>query len=357
MPSPALRRQSTAARRRSRRVWAGLAALPAALLLGHAVALAASLGWWGKTNLKRRYKLGQRMVYTTQLHSKSTIQSEPVELKTYLPGAPAAVTLRDTNTMTVRSVAADGSAKVESHFDRFEFLTDLAAEKRSEVRISALQLQQDLMRQLSGQTLTLLYAANGQLRQMEGVDNLLLKMDPAARRPLKEALRVLLQQLGGNSLYPGHPVRVGESWQQLLTESSTAGLPWQMTGVNQLRYSGRTRFEGVKAAIIDFHFSSTVLPAAGHQPLTGFFARLESRGMTLDVRLHAEGHGRALLALDDGRVLSNHSTFHQTMTATLKGEPGVPLPPGGAATLTIDSENSLRVDAADPASGRHMAQK
>lgn len=320
----------------------------AAALFGHAGGASAnSLGWWGKTNLKRRYKPGQRMVYTTRLDSKSTIHSAPGELISYLPGAPAAVTLRETNTMTVRSVAADGSAQVENHFDRFEFVPDLAGEKRSEVRLSALQLQQDLMRQISGQTVTLLYAADGQLRQMEGVDALLLGVDPAARLPLKEALRVLLQQLGGNALYPRHPVRVGESWQHPLTESSTGGLPWQMTGVNQLRYRGRTRLAGVKAAIIDFHFSSTVLPASANPLVTGFFARLEARGMTLDVRLHAEGQGRALLAIDDGRVLSNHSTFHQTMTATLKGEPGVPLPPGESATLTIDSENSLRVDAAD----------
>ena len=42
------------------------------------------------------------------------------------------------------------------------------------------------------------------------------------------------------------------------------------------------------------------------------------------MRIEGQGKGRVLLALDDGRVLQNHATIHQTLSARLENSASIP---------------------------------
>jgi hypothetical protein len=51
-----------------------------------------------------------------------------------------------------------------------------------------------------------------------------------------------------------------------------------------------------------------------------------------------------LLALDDGRVLENHATIHQTLTARLKSSAPLPFTKSKALKLEVQSETEMDVD-------------
>jgi hypothetical protein len=60
------------------------------------------------------------------------------------------------------------------------------------------------------------------------------------------------------------------------------------------------------------------------------------------MRIDGQGKGRLLLALDDGRVLQNHASIHQSLTARLKSSP--PLPFTNSKTLKLEVQSDTEMD-------------
>jgi hypothetical protein len=80
----------------------------------------------------------------------------------------------------------------------------------------------------------------------------------------------------------------------------------------------------------------------------GALPQLEAAGMHLEVQIRGQGQGRVLVALDDGRVLQNHSTLHQTLSAHMKGTEGSLSPAGPPAKLEIRSDTEMVVEGNRP---------
>jgi hypothetical protein len=119
-------------------------------------------------------------------------------------------------------------------------------------------------------------------------------------------------------------------------------------GKSTLRYSGKTRYQGVKAAIVDYHFENTLTPATAALGKGGALPQLESMGMRLTIQINGKGQGRILVALDDGRVLQNHSTMHQTLSAVMKGSEGFVAPADQLPRLEIQTDTEMEVDGSKP---------
>ena len=66
------------------------------------------------------------------------------------------------------------------------------------------------------------------------------------------------------------------------------------------------------------------------------------------MQISGKGQGRILLALNDGRVLQNHSTLHQTLSALMKGKEGFLAPTELAPRLEIQSDTEMEVDGNKP---------
>jgi hypothetical protein len=195
-----------------------------------------------------------------------------------------------------------------------------------------------------GQTLTVHYDHDGRLVDFEGADNLFKDIDAQVREPLIQMLRLFLEQMGGQSLYPDHPVKEGDEWSQDLSAQPLKNYPFQVKGESTLRYSGKTRYQGVKAAIVDYHIENALTPAPEGMRKAGGLPQLEAMGMHLDMQITGKGQGRILVALDDGRVLQNHSTLHQTLTAVMKGKGGLVAPAGQLPRLEIQSDTEMNVE-------------
>jgi hypothetical protein len=301
-------------------------------------------GWGGKVNLARKYRAGQRMVYQANMRTHSTVRSDPPQLKAFLPPLPTEFSARQRTTVTVRAVHPDGVAEVESRFDVFEFQSNLPELLPEDIRESAREAQEGFSKRVSGQALTARYGRDGTLLDFQGAEGMLEELDAPLRETARQIFRLLLEQLGGNALYPGRRVKPGEEWTRKLNAQPSEAYPYSVEGESLLRYAGKTRYRGVKAAIIDFRFTNLLRPAARNPSQSGALAELEAQGMELDIRIDGRGQGRVLVALDDGRVLQNHSTLLETLRARLEGAPGVPQPSGGPATLQVDSETRLEVD-------------
>src|SRR3989475_6006699 len=223
----------------------------AQVLLALACWLSPALADAAQVTLARRYGPGQTMVYQTETHTQATIRTEPSGLKAFLPPLPTDLTTKQQNTVTVRTVRADGSADLENRFDRFDLQSDLPERSPRELRDSAVHAQHNFSRESSGQTLVAHYDRQGGLLGFEGADAILQSTDALLREPLREALRLLLEQMGGNSLSPGHPVKLDEEWTSKFTSQPTEAEPWLVEGESTWRYSGKTRDGQVDAAIID----------------------------------------------------------------------------------------------------------
>ena len=163
-------------------------------------------------------------------------------------------------------------------------------------------------------------------------------IDAPVREPLLQMLRLFLEQMGGQSLYPDHRVKVGEEWSQNLDAHPLKNYPFQVQGKSTLHYSGKTRYQGVKAAIVDYHFENTLTPASESLRKGGALPQLEAMGMHLDMQISGKGQGRILVALDDGRVLQNHSTLHQTLSAVDERQRGI----RGARGTASPARNPVR---------------
>jgi hypothetical protein len=292
------------------------------------------LAWGGQVRLARRYRGGRKMVYATKMHTKAVIHSEPPELKDFLPPLPTDFTMQQQNTVTVKGVHSDGSADIENHFDKFEFQSDLAERVAGDIRDPAVKAQQEISEHVAGQDIVAHYDRSGRLLKFEGGEGLFEQLDLAYREPLRQALRFFLEQVGGETLYPEHPVKPGQTWKRKLDSPASTAYPYNVEGENTLRYVGKTKVGGVKAAVVECSFVNVVRPAPGVLGKAEPLAQLQSHGLGVDMRIDGQGQSRVLLALDDGRVLQNHATIHQTLSARL----------GNSAPLTFTKSQPLKLE-------------
>ncbi len=304
-------------------------------------------GAGGKVMLARKYRPGQSIVYVSKVSTNSKINSDPPELKSFFPPMPTNMRMTQQSTVTVSNVHPDGAADVQHRFDKFEIKTDLEGFPDN-VRDSINQAQQEVGQRMQGQTLTAHYDRDGRLVDFDGADSFFRDIDAPVREPLLQMLRLFLEQMGGQSLYPDHRVKVGEEWSQNLDAQPVKNYPFQVGGKSTLHYSGKTRYQGVRAAIVDYHFENTLTPAVAGLRQGGALPQLEAMGMRLDMQITGKGQGRILMALDDGRVLQNHSTLHQTLSAIMKGNQGFVVPAEQLPRLEIQSDTELEVDGSKP---------
>jgi len=304
-------------------------------------------GAGGGVTLARKYRPGQSIVYQTKVSTNSKINSNPPELKNFFPPIPTALRLSQQTTVKVSNVHADGAADVQHHFDKFEIQTDLGAMPES-IRDSVAQAQQEVSQRMVGQTLTAHYDHEGKLVDFDGADDFFRDIDAPVREPLVQMLRLFLEQMGGQSLYPDHRIKVGEEWSQNLDAPPLKDYPFKVEGKSTLHYSGKTRYQGARAAIVDYHFENTLTPAMASLRTRGALPQLEAMGMRLDLQITGKGQGRILVAIDDGRVLQNHSTLHQTLSATMKGKEGIVAPAEGLPRLEIQSDTEMEVEGSKP---------
>jgi hypothetical protein len=307
----------------------------------------AAQGAGGKVLLARKYRLGQSIVYVTTVRTNSKVNSNPPDLKNFFPPMPTDLRLSQQSTVTVSKVAPDGAADVQHRFDKFEIRIDLGALPEN-VRDSITQAQQEVSERMVGQTLTAHYDHDGRLVDFEGADKLFQDIDAPVREPLLQMLRMVLEQMGGQSLYPNHAVKVGEEWPQKLDAEPLKNYPFQVQGKSTLHYSGKVRYQGIKAAIVDYHFENVLTPAPEGLRKGGALPQLEAMGMRLDMHISGKGQGRILVALDDGRVLQNHSTLHQTLSALMKAKEGFVGPAEKPPQFEIQSDTEMEVEGSKP---------
>jgi hypothetical protein len=246
------------------------------------------------------------------------------------------------NTVTVKAVHSDGSADIENHFDKFEFQSDLADRVPANLRDPAVSAQQEISEHVAGQAIVAHFDRDGRLLGVEGGEGLYGQLDPAYREPLRQTLRFFLQQVGGDRLYPEHPVKPGETWKSKFDSPASVAYPYNVEGENTLRYVGKTKVGGVKAAVVEFSFVDVLRPAPEALGKADPLTRLESHGLGVDMRIDGQGKGRVLLALDDGRVLQNHATIHQTLSARLKS--AAPPPFMNSQTLKLEVQSDTEMD-------------
>jgi len=320
------------------RVFAAVSVLACGAIPAHA--------WGGKTGLVRKYRLGQEVVYQTSIQTHVTVQSNPEGLKALLPPFPTELKTRQQNTVTIRAVQADGSGEVENRFDLFEVQSNLADVLPEEMKASARMAQEEFSKRVSGQVLSARYDRQGKLLRFEGDESLLGELDPPLRQMAREILRMFLEQMGGHAIYPDHRVKRGEEWNVKLNGARKDDYPYTLKGQSTFRFVGKTRHKGVKAAIIDFRFTNLLRPTPESLRQVGPTAMLAAQGMALNIHIEGQGQGRALVALDDGRILQNHTTLQQVLKARVEGTTEVRLPVSGPLTLDVHSETRLEVDAA-----------
>lgn len=300
-----------------------------------------------KVRLVRKYRPGQSMVYVTKVNTNSKLNSNPPMLKKFFPPMPTNLRLNQQTKVTVSSVHADGSADVQQHFDKFEILSE-SEDLPESVRSSMTQAQQEVSQNLVGQTVTVHYDSAGRLIDFDGADDVFNDLDRPVREPLVQLLRLSLEQTGGDSLYPDHPVKKGEIWTRNLGAEPLKKYPFQVAGTSTMHYSGKVRYKGVKAAIVDYQFENTLTPATEGLRKNGALPQLEAMGVNLTIQIKGKGQGRILVALDDGRVLQNHSTLHQTLSADMKGGEGVMSVLSQTPHLEIQSDTEMDVDGSKP---------
>jgi len=318
-------------------------ALATLVALGLSVPLPA-FGWGRKVSLARKYRPGQKMVYQTNLRTRAEVHSDPPGLKDFLPPVPTEFSLRQQNTLTIEAVRPDGTADIQNRFDQLEVHSDLPERLPEHLRDSARQAQEDFSRRMAGQVVIVHYDREGRLLGFEGAEEVFQQLDASLREPLRQVLRLFLEQMGGHTLYPDHQVKPGEEWKRKLAAPPTDDHPFSMEGESTLHYAGKTRYRGVKAARVDFRFQNVLTPSLEGLRRLGPLVQLEARGLGLEIRIDGQGQGRVLLALDDGRVLQNHATLHQTLHARLKNSGDLPLPASQPIKLEIQSETELEVE-------------
>lgn len=298
----------------------------------------------GKVDLARKYHPGEKTVYQTRMQTRVVVRSNPSGLEAFLPPMPSRFATLQENTVTVRAVHADGAADVENRFDRFEIQSDLPDRFPDEVKNSAAEAQAEFARRMTGRTLAVHYDPQGRLLAFEGAEDILEQLDSPLREPMQEVLRLFLEQMSGNALSPGHRVGRGEQWSRKLSAPPSDARPFDLEGESIIQFSGKTRHGREKAAEMDYHFTQVLTPQLERLRRAGPLALLEAQGMQMDLRVDGRGQGRVLLSLKNGRVLRNHSTIHEVLTARLLAPGGTLSTSPDPITLEIESETQLEVD-------------
>jgi hypothetical protein len=252
--------------------------------------------------------------------------------------------MQQQNTVTVKAVHSDGSADIANHFDKFEFQSDLAERVTENFREPAVRAQQEISDRVAGQEIVAHFDRHGRLLGFEGGEGLFEQLDLAYREPLRQTLRFFLQQVGGETLYPEQPVKPGETWKRKIDSPASAAYPYNVEGENTLRYVGKTEVGGVKAAVVEFSFVDVLRPAPEALGKAEPLAQLASHGLGVDMRIDGRGQGRVLLALDDGRVLQNHATIHQTLSARLENSAPLPFTKSQPLKLEVQSDSEMDVE-------------
>ena len=304
-------------------------------------------GTGGKVQLTRKYRAGLSMVYISKVETNSKMDSNPPTLKSFFPPMPTSLHMKQQSTETVLKVQADGAADVQHRFDKFDVQADLGALPEN-LRDSITQAQQEMTQQMVGKTLTAHYDHDGKLVDFEGADGLFKDIEAPLREPSIQMVRMFLEQMGGQSLYPDHRLEVGEEWSQNLDAQPAKNYPYHVQGKSTMHYSGKTRYQGVKVAIVDYHFENTLTPALEGLNSGGALPQLEAMGMHLNIQISGKGQGRILVALDDGRVVQNHSTVHQTLSALMKGKEGFDAPADQLPRFEIQSDTEMDVEGSKP---------
>ena len=325
--------------------------LPAARVVAGWVLLTLGLpgflpAWGGGVKLTRKYRSGQVMVYSSKMHTTAVVHSDPPELQDFLPPLPTDFTVLEQNTVTIKAVHSDGSADLESHFDHFELQSNISPRAPESLRDSALRAQEEITRRMAGQKLMVHFDRNGRLLGFEGGEGLFEQLDLAYREPLRQAFRFFLEQQAGDALYPEQAVKPGKTWTRPLNVSASAAYPYNVEGENTLRYAGKTKVGGVKAAIIEFSFVNTLRPDPKALGKADPLAMLQSHGLGVDMHIEGQGKGRVLMALDDGRVLQSHATIHQTLRAKLQNPPPILFTKSHNMELEVQSDSQMDMDGA-----------
>jgi len=267
-------------------------------------------------------------------------------LKNFLPPIPAKLSMNQQSTVTVEKVHPDGAADIQHRFDKFEVSADVAALPEN-MRESVTQAQQEVARQMVGQTFTVHYDHDGRLVDFEGADNLFKDIDAPVREPLLQMLRLVMEQMGGQSLYPDHRIKVGEEWSQKLDAAPLKNYPFQVQGKSTMRYSGKTRYQGVKAAIVDYQFENTLAPSLDNLRKEGSLPSSKPWGCTLTCR--SAGRGKAHPGGPRRRPGATKS-FHLAPDPERphEGKGRIPWPRGGPPQIEIQSETEMQVDGNKP---------
>jgi hypothetical protein len=301
----------------------------------------------GGMTLARRYEPGESTVYQTETRTRIAIRTSPAGLEAFLPLLPTGINTRQQNTLTVRTVHGDGVADVENHFDQFAMDYNLPEKTPEELRTSSMQQQQAFCRQLRGQTLVAHYDHEGRLLRFEGSEPMLQLVSAPLRPPLEQVLRFFLEQMGGASFYPARPVKVNEEWKRSTSARATDAFPWGIESESVYRYSGETTYNGMKAAVIEFHFTDVLTPALQRLNLPGAAAELSqpaNEGNRLHVEIRGEGKGRMLAAIEGGRILENQASIRQTLNASLRSLPGT-AEGSNPLNVEINAETTLQMGA------------
>jgi hypothetical protein len=293
-----------------------------------------------EVNLARTYHPGYRMIYDTQITTRAFIQSDSTALDSFLPEIPRAITIRQKNTLSVEKVLPNGSTELQDRFDAFDLLSGANGAKAVD-RSDQRRIDSEVSRAMTGQVVTVRYDRHGNLLGFTGAKSLFQQMEAPSREAARLALRVFLAQLGGSGFYPGR-VRVGDTWQKKTATSINSAMPAFFQDATTFQYQGSTRYRGVSAAAIGFRFTNSLKPAARSKAPGGLLALLKARGATLDFSVTGSGSGTALIALSDGRILRNDSTFQESLRGSLKGFPGVAGPASRPATLEVQTRNSVQ---------------
>jgi len=318
---------------------AGLAACLALLGLG---AMLPGRAWGAEVILKRRVRSGQKTVYVTKVHTQAAIHCDPPELLDLFPPLPTHLTMQEQNTVTVKAIHSDGSVDLEDHFDQFEFQSNLADRVPANFRDAALKTQQEVNEQVAGQDILARFDRDDRLRWFKGEKDFFQKLDLAYREPFRQALMFFLEQVGGDTLYPDHPVKPGATWKRKLDWAPSAAYPYNVEGENTLRYVGETEVGGVKAAVVEFSFVDVLRPAPEALEKAEPLAQLAAHSLGVDMRIDGQGQGRVLLALDNGRILEDHATLHQTLRAHFDSPTQFPFTK--AKSLNLDVQSDSQVD-------------
>lgn len=292
------------------------AALTCVLALG--LPAGARLPWDHAVSLARRYRPGQKMVYDTRVQAKAAIDTDPPGLKAFLPPVPTQISSRQQNTVTVRQVDAAGTAEIENHFDTLDFDSNLVERSPDPLKDSMRQDQRRFVEQIEGLKLVARYDRQGRLIDFAGADAALDQLSAPLRAPVREGLRLLLEQMSGNTLDPGRPVRPGQHWSRQFSVPPTESFPWGLEGQTTWDFVSETHYGKTRAAAIDYVFDDHLSPPTAGAKLPGALGEIgASPGHRLDAKLTGAGEGRLLVAIDDGRILQNEVHTHQALAATL----------------------------------------